>query len=106
MVGMMVWMMLKIMMGMMVGMFLLMMKMVMGMMVGMMVWMMLKIMMGMMVGMLLANLPFCLPARLSDSFPNLGYSNCLSGGHRRLLLLFCLCSRLSFKPPLIPPLPL
>merc|ERR1719323_1224918 len=81
-------------------------KMMMGMMVGMMVWMMLKIMMGMMVGMLLANLPFCLPARLSDSFPNLGYSNCLSGGHRRLLLLFCLCSRLSFKPPLIPPLPL
>merc|ERR1719422_1752001 len=75
-------------------------------MVGMMVWMMVKIMMGMMVGMLLANLPFCLPARLSDSFPNLGYSNCLSGGHRRLLLLFCLCSRLSFKSPLIPPLPL
>merc|ERR1719210_387097 len=69
-------------------------KMMMGMMVGMMVWMMLKMMMGMLV----ANLPFCLPARLSDSFPNLGYSNCLSGGHRRLLLLFCLCSRLSFKP--------
>merc|ERR1712107_207021 len=71
-----------------------------GMMVGMMVWMMLKIMMGMMVGMLLANLPFCLPARLSDSFPNLGYSNCLSGGHRRLCCSFAfaaayLSSRLS-----------
>merc|ERR1719334_2007041 len=44
-----------------------------------MVWMMGKIMMGMMVGMLLANLPFCLPARLSDSFPNLGYSNLVGG---------------------------
>merc|ERR1719210_1400708 len=103
----MVKMMMEMMVGMMVGMMVWMMvKMMMGMMVGMMVWMMVKIMMGMMVGMLLANLPFCLPARLSDSFPNLGYSNCLSGGHRRLLLLFCLCSRLSFKPPLIPPLPL
>merc|ERR1719495_891249 len=60
----------------------------------------------MMVGMLLANLPFGLPARLSDSFPNLGHSHCLSGGDRRLLLLFCPCSSLSFKPSLIPPFPL
>merc|ERR1719289_695771 len=44
-----------------------------------------------MVAMQLANLAFCLPARLSNCLANLCHSHCLCGGDRGFLLLFCFC---------------